>query len=400
MIKINTLQDFYKTMAATRQVRKKMVAEYLQNNRISHKGEIEDLKNALDALENIAREGKSFILKIDAQKSIEVDLGYEIDELKRDIVFLENGEEALTSHLSSIHPGFSEQVQQGVEFLNGKNIQNLITDRDGTINNYCGRYRSSIQSLYNAVYLTRFARKKAKNSIVLTSAPLQDPGLVDVSTTPDEDFIYAASKGREFMLNGKRQQLAIAEKKQAMLDALNDKLDELLKNPAYEKFGLIGSGIQHKFGQTTIARQDVSKSVSEKESQEFFKSVVALVNEIDPGKHYFRIEDTGKDIEIILTVNSDEGGTKDFDKGDGVMYLNETLNLKIENGWNLICGDTHSDVAMVKKVAEQSKDVAVIFVTEDKKLMNEVLERVHRNQCLFVTAPDILVSIFNKLAIK
>ena len=325
MIKINTLQDFYKTMAATRQVRKKMVAEYLQNSRIENKGEIEELKNSLDALENIPREGNSFILKIDAQKSIEVDLGYETDELKRDIVFLENGEEALISHLSSIHPDFSDQVQQGVKFLKGKNIQNLITDRDGTINNYCGRYRSSIQSLYNAVYLTRFARNNTKNSIVLTSAPLQDPGLVDVSTTPDEDFIYAASKGREFMINGERHQLAIADKKQAMLDTLNDKLDELLKNPAYEKFGLIGSGIQHKFGQTTIARQDVSKSVPEIESQEFFKSVVALVNEIDPGKQYFRIEDTGKDIEIILTVDSDKGDTKDFDKGDGVMYLNEAV---------------------------------------------------------------------------
>ena len=82
------------------------------------------------------------------------------------------------------------------------------------------------------------------------------------------------------------------------------------------------------------------------------------------------------------------------------MYLNEALKLNIKNGGNLVCGDTHSDVAMVKKVAEQSKDVAVIFVTEDKKLMNEVLESVPGNQCLFVTAPDILVSIFNQLTIK
>ncbi len=399
-MEIDTLQKFYNTMEATGKTRKKLVAQYLENKTVSDKKDIKELKTHLEALERIPRENNSFILKIDAQKSIEVDLSYEIDELKRDILFLEKGEEALDSHLNSLHPEFSEQVWQGLDFLNQKTIRNLITDRDGTINNYCGRYRSSIQSLYNAVYLTRFARKATQNAIVLTSAPLQDPGLVDVSTTPDKDFIYAASKGREFMINGKRHQLAISEEKQARLNELNRKIDELLKNPDYEKFGLIGSGIQHKFGQTTIARQDVNLSVPEEESREFFKSIVALLNKIDPKEQFFRVEDTGKDIEIILTVDSISGQTKDFDKGDGVMYLNDSLNLKIENGGNLVCGDTHSDVAMVKKAAEQSKDVAVIFVTQDKKLMDEVLTAIPKNQCLFVTAPDVLISIFNKFAIK
>lgn len=64
---------------------------------------------------------------------------------------------------------------QGVEFLGGEHcsFQNLITDRDGTINNYCGRYKSSIQSAYNSVFLSCFALFCCVNAAILTAAPLQ-----------------------------------------------------------------------------------------------------------------------------------------------------------------------------------------------------------------------------------
>ena len=52
-------------------------------------------------------------------------------------------------------------------------FHNLITDRDGTINNYCGRYKSSVQSAYNSIFLSRFATDCCQNSIILTAAPLQ-----------------------------------------------------------------------------------------------------------------------------------------------------------------------------------------------------------------------------------
>lgn len=396
-MKIHTLQDFYATMAATRQIRKVNVTQYMNGKTISG-ADIQALKNLLADLESIEKENNSYILQIDDEKTINVELDYEINELKRDLLFLEKGEKALQTHLDNMHEHFNEQVEQGTAFLKSGKIRNLITDRDGTINNYCGRYRSSIQSLYNAVYLTRYAHKQTENSIILTSAPLQKPGLADVSTTPDQDFIYAASKGREFMHNGKRHQLAIKPEKEAKLKELNRALDEILKRPGYEKFGLIGSGIQHKFGQTTIARQDVSQSVPEDESRQFLTTIRQVVKKVDPKEAFFRIEDTGKDIEIILTVDDDNGDARDFDKGDGVLYLNEALNLNIEKGGNLVCGDTHSDVAMVKKVAEQSKEISVIFVTEDEKLKNEVQKYVSTNQCLFVSVPDILVSILNRMA--
>ena len=52
-------------------------------------------------------------------------------------------------------------------------FHNLITDRDGTINNYCDRYKSSIQSAYNSIFLTSFCRTNCTNAVILSAAPLQ-----------------------------------------------------------------------------------------------------------------------------------------------------------------------------------------------------------------------------------
>jgi hypothetical protein len=38
------------------------------------------------------------------------------------------------------------------------------------------------------------------------------------------------------------------------------------------------------------------------------------VRELDPDDRYFRIEDTGLDVEIILTIESGEGGARDLIK--------------------------------------------------------------------------------------
>ena len=74
----------------------------------------------------------------------------------------------------------------------------------------------------------------------------------------------------------------------------------------------------------------------------------SMTAEVDPESKNFRIEDTGLDVEVILTVQGGEGD-KDFDKGDGVVYLDSILNFNLANSMNLICGDTGSDVPMVTK---------------------------------------------------
>ncbi len=398
---IRLLKDFYELMSDTRAIRLEIVDDIFKNqsgllnlcavNKVAQE-QINSLKNALFSLENIPATGAQKTLLLDAVKKIDVDLTYETEELKKDIFFLENGEKKFFGYLENIHSDFTKQVEAGVKKLESLDFKCFITDRDGTINNYCGRYKSSIQSIYNAVFITRFAKQKTENPIIITSAPLKDPGIVDVSVNPENTIIYAASKGREFIdLQGLRRTYPIEKNKQQLIKKLNQKLSGLLLVSDLEKFTLIGSGLQFKFGQTTIARQDINGSIPEDESDKFLKIIKELVAEIDPSGNNFKIEDTGLDIEIILTIEDSASGAKDFDKGDGVRYLNSALGLSISKGPHLICGDTGSDVPMLEAAVKESNETWSVFVTRNRALAERVSATCSNS--IIVPEPDMLVAM-------
>ncbi|WP_147822168.1 trehalose 6-phosphate synthase [Salidesulfovibrio onnuriiensis] len=390
-----TLKDFYQLMEATREVRFE-ATKMISAGEAPAGDTVLSLKNALSSLEAVAQAGGKRVLSLDGSRKIELDLDYEINETRKDIFFLENGEKTFMGYLADLHPEFEEHVARGRNYLGGREINCFITDRDGTVNNYCGRYRSSIQSIYNAVLLTRFAQSSAANSVILTSAPLANIGLVDISVAPERVMYYAGSKGRECIdLEGRRRAFPVEKEKQALLDKLNAVLSGLVKMPEYEKYSLIGSGLQFKFGQTTIARQDISKSVDEQESRDFLRRLGEVVADLDPDGTNFRIEDTGLDVEIILTIESGDEGPKDFDKGDGVRFLNTEFNFGMFHGPNLICGDTGSDVPMLEAAMEMSKETKSIFVTSKDELATRV-----KGVCpdaLIVPEPDMLVTILGTL---
>ena len=394
---IRTVKQFYSLMAMTREVRSKMVANIFENQPVDQDSVV-SLKNALLSLEDIPSEDGLKILYIDDSKKIGARLLYEISELTKDIFFLENNEKQFIDYLANLHQGFVEQVNQGIEKLKDLQFNCFITDRDGTINNYCGRYISSVQSVYNSVFLTRFAKQKASNPIIITSAPLKNPGLVDVSVNPDKTLIYAASKGREYIgLDGKRKTYPIEDNKQQLLDNLNKILSDLVKKPSFEMFSMIGSGLQFKFGQTTIARQDIRKSIPESESNEFLEKINHIVREIDPGGENFKIEDTGLDIEIILTIEDSLSGAKDFNKADAVNFLDDALKLNMKKGPHLVCGDTSSDTPLIEATMEKTPDTWAVFVTENSELSAKVKHMCPNS--LIVTQPDILVTILGFLAL-
>jgi hypothetical protein len=380
-------------------VRRRIVVQYLAESHVGSQ-DIDSLVRALTSLQAIPTSDKGAVVNLDEDRQIAIDLSYETSELTKDILFLSEGEAAFEEYLRQLHPTLDEQVEQGVAMLESGRFLNLITDRDGTVNNYCGRYLSSIQSTYNAVYIARFAEECVNNAVILTSAPLEQGGLVDITTIPDRTVINAGSKGREYRdLNGERGSFPIAPEQQAKLDELNRRRVELVKQPQHQKFGLIGSGLQQKFGQTTIARQDITSSVPEQESTEFFSSVQNLVQELDPAGQFFRIEDTGLDVEIILTVPSDESEAEltDFSKGNGVGFLNDRLGLDLATGPNLVCGDTGSDLPMLEECLKHSARTWTVFVTPKDELKQRV--RSLTEQSLLVDQPDTLVTILNRLAV-
>ncbi len=395
--KIKSLQQFYELMFYTKRMREKIVRHILNGHKVEQEL-IGIINTALNILKTTPFIDGKYRLSYLKNRSASLNLTYEIEELEKDIFFLTHSKKDFYHYLEKLHPGLQEQVRDGHKVFRTIKFKNFITDRDGTVNNYCGRYKSSIQSVYNAVFLTRFATGCSENAILLTSAPLENVGLLDISVSPQDVFIFAGSKGREYAgKNGVRGQFPIKKTKQEKLNILNHRLCDLVKKPEYEIYSLIGSGLQFKFGQTTIARQDIYNSIPERESEDFLNLVTAIVSEVDPHNEFFRIEDTGKDIEIILTIEKDgkTNGLKEFDKGDGIIFLNEELNLGIEEGPNLICGDTRSDIPMVSVAMNRSNNTWAIFVTEDddvKRAVNKVCPR-----SFFVTEPDTLIALLDSL---
>jgi hypothetical protein len=394
--KVDSLKSLYHLMAQTRPVRAAIVDRLLASQ--SHSPQhLEALNNALAALQACCREGHTADLRLEGSARIQVDLAYEITELEKDIFFLENGEAAFETHLQTLHPEFETHVSHSVAQLGGKRFNSFITDRDGTINNYCGRYATSIQPVYNALYVARFARAAAQHPIIITSAPLKNPGIVDVSVMPEKTVIYAASKGREFIdLTGTRRSFPIDAAKQRFLDRLNRRLATLVEKADYERFALIGSGLQMKFGQTTIARQDISGSIPEKASQSFLALIEDITRDIDPSGDNFKIEDTGLDVEIILTVEDQEAGLKDFDKKEAVKFLDRELNLNMATGPHLVCGDTGSDLPMLEASMAYCSDTWAVFVTQNPQLADKVSAVCP--QSVIVPQPDMLVAALNQLA--
>lgn len=392
---IETLDEFYEIMAQSAANRRTIVERYFSNT-INRDQDALVLTQTLEKLQSIPQKNNHFFLKLDQNHRIPVNLNYEINELIKDIYFLKNGEDRFYQWNCETYKTFHKEVQQGLQLLNQTNIRTLVTDRDGTINNYCGRYRSSIQSVYNAVYLNRIAAR-LPNCLLLTSAPLRPHGLLEVSTCDHSLITFAGSKGREFVhCNEKEGNFPIDKQKQSILNQFNSKLTDLLLNPEHHIFSLIGSGLQLKFGQTTVARQDIDKSIDEATSNNFLKSITSLVNDIDPDRNYLFIEDTGTDIEIILTVNSNDQ-IKDFDKGNGLQFLNHELKLNMNKGSTLVCGDTVSDLPMVKASMEISQNTYSIFATENPEIEKQL--RKLSDKFLIVSNPDILISILNQWAL-
>jgi len=398
---IRTLKELYRLKAETRDLREPIVKNIMKQ-RVVGKGCMESLKNALYSLETIYIDDYTGqrLLRLDGPKQIEVDLTYEIRELQKDIYYLEYGEDRFIEYLAKFIPGFSDYVSKGVEMLQGKHFNAFITDRDGTTNNYCGRYRSSIQPIYNSVFLSRFAKNCCDYPIIITSAPLKDFGILNVSINPEHIFVYAGSKGREFIdIDGRFNSFPIEKNKQALINLLNERMQLLLQDPALEKFNFIGSALQIKFGQTTVARQDISRSINEAESAAFLEKIKGIVRDIDPEGKNFRIEDTGLDIEIILTIDVDPNTSKikDFDKGDGLSFICDELKIDSKKGANLVCGDTSSDIPMLTKAMEMFDDVWAVFVTRDEKLMRTVRDICP--QSYMVPYPDILLTILGLLSL-
>lgn len=66
---------------------------------------------------------------------------------------------------------------------------------------------------------------------------------------------------REFLVDNVYHSADMPVAQRELMSHLNRRLKRLLATPPYDKFELIGSGLQFKFGQTTVSRQVLLRSL-------------------------------------------------------------------------------------------------------------------------------------------
>jgi len=411
---LTQLKDFYTIMARTKVIRADILNRVFTGREVD-RSLIIALQNVLDRLLTIPKQSGKRVLAVDKKTNLEVDLSYEIGSLERDLTYLQEGETIFFDKIMRReYRNWDETVEEGVKFVKAllaessdKKLMNWITDRDGTTNLYCGRYLSSVQAAYNAVFITRFAKHCTRKSAFITSAPLgdfihggaaeggEDNGVISVSVNPPGTFIYAASKGREYIADNQRRMRQPMDAEEAtLMEALNKELGKMLQNPQWEKFNWIGSGFQVKFGESVVARQDNSKSITKPECARLIDAVTQVVRSVDPTGKKLAIHDTGLDLEIFPVR---KGGVPSFTKGNGVDALDKDLDLHVSEGPNLVSGDTSSDLPMVIHAMKKCSNTAAIFVTTDQVLAAKVRSVCPRT--LIVESPDHLVAILNRCAL-
>lgn len=129
------------------------------------------------------------------------------------------------------------------------------------------------------------------------------------------------------------------------MEELHRRILALCSKPGNTKFLGIGSGLQRKFGEVTMARNDPAGTVPEPESKRFMAAVRRVKEELDPDGLELDLQDTGTDMELFPRAG---GGRPAFDKGAGIRCLDEKLGLRVGKGPNVVCGDTKSDFSMIE----------------------------------------------------
>jgi hypothetical protein len=324
---------------------------------------------------------------------VPVDVSYELEEIRRDLLLLRSGEASVHERLREQWPTLEGEVDEVRRVLRGQRYQALFTDRDGTIVRYAPRYATSHQSASAALPVLRFASTRAATTVVLSSGPLS--GLERLSAFPAGTVTLAGSKGREYAdASGERGHAPVAPRDAGLLAELGRRIADALERPDWRLFSQIGSGFQEKLGQLTVSRQDITGTASSEESAALLRFVQETVGGLDPAGTRLRVIDTGLDVEISLT--SPEDGERDYDKGDGIAYLSGELGLSLDGAAVLVCGDTESDLAMLRELRRSGADPTAVFVTADRALRERV--RAAAPRWAFCTTPDALVTAMGREA--
>uniref|UniRef100_A0A914C1T9 alpha,alpha-trehalose-phosphate synthase (UDP-forming) n=1 Tax=Acrobeloides nanus TaxID=290746 RepID=A0A914C1T9_9BILA len=407
---IKTLDDFYSMMMRTRDVRRQIVERVLKGIPIqSHFGI--SLNNAKESL-LLSCKPNTTVLYLKPSSDQEdgelahFDIKMELDEFEKDLNFLKfiqsddvyNVEQFINT-LSLYHPVSDEKFREeviaiGDLFTDADHFNFFFTDRDGTLKSYSCSYPASVQPAYSGVIQAQFARRCAQTCAIVTTAPMMQIGVLDVSTIPEGYYYYGASAGREWFIDPatKFKDTSIPENHLELLDRIFMAISELLDDPKFRHFNWLGSGLQKHYGHITVAHQDAFHSVPESSAKAIDQKIREIVSQVDPHENVLSIKESETDIKIFL--KSKLSGDI-FDKGNGIRLLVRHMKCDLKNGTILVCGDSETDLPMLEECLKGNpQGVFTVWVTTNEELrirVKEVCEQHNNKNFVFVSCPEVLL---------
>jgi trehalose-6-phosphate synthase len=408
---IKTLDDFYTMMMRTRDVRRQIVERVLKGIPIKPHFGI-SLSNAKESLMQ-ACESNSTILRVmtsgDPDAAVphaQFDIRTELDEFEKDLNFLKYitsddvyNVESFIESLQVYHPVSKEKYREevialGDLFTDADHFNFFFTDRDGTLKLYSCSYPASVQPAYSGVIQAQFAHRCAQTCAIVTTAPMMQIGVLDVSTIPEGYYYYGASAGREWFIDpsSKFKDQSVPEQDLELLDRVFLAISLLLEDAKLKHFAWIGSGLQKHYGHLTIARQDANRSIPEAQTHQLVSKVHQIVKEIDPTGQTLSVIESETDMKIYLKER--ESGDI-FDKGDGIELLVNHMKCDLKSGTILVCGDSETDLPMLKVCLKaNAPGVFTVWVTTNEELRNtvrKICEEHNNRNYVFVSCPEVLL---------
>ncbi|KAK6112998.1 Trehalose-phosphatase [Brugia pahangi] len=423
---VQTVDDFKNLMYKMQETRRAIVFALLNEKDLTN-DDVEILKRAYEKLTD--NQTHSFQREMcTLTTKLSVNIGDETRGLEKDLKYLDalmniRREEPhllwpvimsrvdLFSILANYHPKgketFLKEYEDTVKFLKtfisseaitGKKPI-FITDWDGTMKDYCSQYATNLQPVYSAVGMTRFAASFTRISAVLTAGPLRGPGILDLTAMPiDGPVMFSGSWGREWWLSGKRvvHQDGITDEGFNALQRLDDEMKDLLHTSDYAPFALVGSGVQRKVDRLTLGVQTVCHHVTSELSNRYQMAVKERMHRVDPNSQIL-VFDPSTELEVEVVAHN--SGII-WNKGNGVERLIKSLGDSLQSpGKILICGDTLSDIPMVRQAVKQNPDgVLAIFVGAKMSLREEVKQVIgDESRCCFVSCPDVIHAAMSQI---
>ena len=294
--------------------------------------------------------------------SLRLDLGSEIEQLENDALYLEDGREALRKRLGKRRPGLGDAVRRGLKTIAGETFNTLICDADALFRPAGHRLATSFQPAWNAVAAGRFAMARSRHPVLWSDAPL--PSLLARAALPPQTFAYAGSLGREWQTAaGNQGQAALSREKHELTQAMAERIISLMASSDRLPFLWIGSGLQLRQGEISIARQDAARSIDEDDSLTLLEHIHDAVDAIDPQRQHFRVDDDGHDVTITPT-SANRDLWNDFSPAEGLRNIDQALGLDLTTGPHLVCAAGSPGVALLAALAAHTPNLRAILVTD------------------------------------